>query len=81
MHWGQCPSLGRGGWPASCAPTHPSQPATPSNPPAWPARVAVLDGGLPAWKAAGGEVETTPVEDAAIHAAAEALRSPPASCK
>ena len=42
-------------------------------------RVAVLDGGMPAWRAAGGEVETAPVDDAALHAAAEALRNPPPS--
>lgn len=41
-------------------------------------RVAVLDGGMPAWKAAGFEVETSPVDEAALHAPAEALRSPPA---
>lgn len=44
-------------------------------------RVAVLDGGMPAWKAAGGEVDTSPVDDARLHAAAEALRNPPATTR
>ncbi|PSC75171.1 kinesin-like calmodulin-binding isoform X1 [Micractinium conductrix] len=42
-------------------------------------RVAVLDGGLPAWKAAGGALETSRVDEAALHAPAAALRAPPAS--
>jgi hypothetical protein len=41
----------------------------------------VLDGGLPAWKAAGGEVDTSPVSDEQLHAAAEALRNPPATTR
>lgn len=44
-------------------------------------KVAVLDGGLPAWRAAGGEVHTSPVDEAALHAPAQALRSPPATTK
>ncbi|KAI3430594.1 hypothetical protein D9Q98_005187 [Chlorella vulgaris] len=44
-------------------------------------KVAVLDGGLPAWKAAGGEVDTSPVDQAALHAPAEALRNPPAATR
>lgn len=44
-------------------------------------RVAVLDGGLPAWKAAGGSLETTPVDEAALQAPVAALRSPPASTR
>lgn len=46
-----------------------------------PCSVAVLDGGMPAWKAAGFEVETSPVDEAALHAPAEALRSPPAGAR
>lgn len=41
----------------------------------------MLDGGLPAWRAAGGEVDTSPVDEAALHAPAQALRSPPATTK
>lgn len=41
----------------------------------------MLDGGLPAWRAAGGEVHTSPVDEAALHAPAQALRSPPATTK
>lgn len=44
-------------------------------------RVAVLDGGLPAWRAAGGEVDSSPVDEAALHAPAQALHSPPAATK
>eukprot|EP00887_Chlorella_sp_A99_P000171 scaffold13.g171.t1 len=40
-------------------------------------RVAVLDGGLPAWKAAGGEVETAPVSAEAVGAPAAAARASP----
>lgn len=54
-------------------------PVAPAPPPC--PRVAVLDGGMPAWKAAGGAVETGPVDDSALHAAAQALRSPPPSSK
>ncbi|KAL4422900.1 hypothetical protein ABPG75_009097 [Micractinium tetrahymenae] len=43
--------------------------------------VAVLDGGLPAWKAMGLGVETSSVDEAALHAPAKALRSPPASSR
>ena len=41
----------------------------------------MLDGGLPAWRAAGGEVDTSPVDEAALHAPAQALRSPPGATK
>lgn len=41
----------------------------------------MLDGGLPAWRAAGGEVDSSPVDEAALHAPAQALRSPPAATK
>jgi thiosulfate/3-mercaptopyruvate sulfurtransferase len=44
-------------------------------------KVAVLDGGLPAWRVAGGEVDSSPVDEAALHAPAQALRSPPATTK
>lgn len=39
-------------------------------------RVAVLNGGLPAWEAAGYEVETAPPSDHAANAIAEAAASP-----
>ncbi|EFN51993.1 hypothetical protein CHLNCDRAFT_37095 [Chlorella variabilis] len=44
-------------------------------------RVAVLDGGLPAWKAAGGDMETSPMDNARMGAPVEALRNPPAATK
>eukprot|EP00884_Botryococcus_braunii_P018921 jgi/Botrbrau1/5712/Bobra.0071s0043.1 len=41
--------------------------------------VAVLEGGLPAWKAEGRPLETTPVPDQAIEAPAIAAANPPPS--
>jgi hypothetical protein len=38
-------------------------------------RVAVLDGGLPAWKATGGEVETSPIDPADMDAPATAAQA------
>lgn len=40
-------------------------------------RVAVLDGGLPAWQAAGGALETAPADRAAAEAPAAAARAAP----
>lgn len=37
-------------------------------------RVAVLDGGLPAWKAVGGEVDSNPAKEEAMMAATKAAR-------
>lgn len=37
-------------------------------------RVAVLQGGLPAWRAAGGEIDASSVDDATLHAATAAAR-------
>jgi 3-mercaptopyruvate sulfurtransferase SseA len=37
-------------------------------------RVAVLDGGLPAWKAVGGEVDSVPAKEEAMMAATKAAR-------
>ena len=42
-------------------------------------KVAVLDGGLPAWKAAGGAMDTAPVDEAALAAAGAAAQAPPPS--
>jgi thiosulfate/3-mercaptopyruvate sulfurtransferase len=40
----------------------------------WPCRVAVLDGGFPAWQAKGYPTDTEPVGDADIEAAVHAAR-------
>ena len=40
-------------------------------------RVAVLDGGLPAWRAAGGAVDTSPVGEEELRAGAAAAQAPP----
>ncbi len=45
------------------------------------ARVAVLDGGLPAWKAQGLPVDESPVTDDVLEAPAAAAANPPASTK
>ena len=46
----------------------------------WPCRVAVLDGGFPAWQAKGYPIDSEPVGDAdiesAVHAARQSLGSP-----
>lgn len=42
-------------------------------------RVAVLDGGYPAWQAEGLPIDNEPVEDEPVDAAAQAAASPPAS--
>lgn len=38
-------------------------------------RVSVLEGGLPAWKAIGGELDTSAVDDQQLQAATEAARA------
>lgn len=40
-------------------------------------KVAVLDGGLPAWKAAGGQVDTTPIDANSALAPSKAAQAPP----
>ena len=47
--------------------------------PLCPARVAVLDGGLPAWKAEGYPLKTAEVSEDEVDAAAAAARQPGAS--
>ncbi|CAL8463926.1 g3461 [Coccomyxa elongata] len=42
-------------------------------------RVAVLDGGFPAWQAEGLPIDSKPVEDDTVDAAAQAAARPPAS--
>ncbi|EIE18910.1 rhodanese domain-containing protein [Coccomyxa subellipsoidea C-169] len=44
-------------------------------------RVAVLDGGYPAWKAGGHPLDSDPVDDGAVDGAAQAAANPPASTK
>jgi hypothetical protein len=42
----------------------------------YPHRVAVLEGGLPAWKAAGGPVDDSAVPDDSVHRASKAAKGP-----
>lgn len=42
-------------------------------------RVAVLDGGYPAWKAQGLPIDSSPVSNADVEGPAQAARNPPAS--
>ncbi len=44
-------------------------------------RVAVLNGGLPAWVAQGLPLDDTPADEAALMAPVEAARSPPANTR
>ncbi len=44
-------------------------------------RLAVLDGGYPAWKAGGHPLDSDPVDDGAVDGAAQAAANPPASTK
>lgn len=41
-------------------------------------RVAVLDGGYPAWQAAGFEIDAAVLEEEEINAAAKSAQNPPA---
>ena len=50
--------------------------ATQPSTPALPCSVAVLDGGLPAWKAAGGALDTSPVSQQQLERPAAAARAP-----
>jgi thiosulfate/3-mercaptopyruvate sulfurtransferase len=45
----------------------------------WPCRVAVLDGGFPAWQAKGYPIDSESVGDADIEAAVHAARQSPGS--
>lgn len=41
----------------------------------------MLDGGLPAWKAIGGPLDTAPVDDSALQAPARAAQAPPGATR